>query len=107
METPIERDATLRTIVDAIASTIHPTRIVLFGSRARGDARPDSDFDLLVVYDGPEPHREVQLQVRRLFRLPSFSMDLFVMSSAEFARQRNVANSIAREAAENGVVCYG
>ena len=28
-------------------------QMVLFGSRARGDAEPDSDFDLLVVLDGP------------------------------------------------------
>ncbi len=28
-------------------------QMVLFGSRARGDAEPDSDFDLLVVLDCP------------------------------------------------------
>jgi len=83
------------------------TGILLFGSRARGDARPDSDYDLLIVYDGPHPHREAKLQVRRRFRLPSFSMDLFVMSSTDFARRRNVPNSMAREASENGVVCFG
>ena len=29
----------------------HLRRIILFGSRARGDAKPDSDYDLLVVVD--------------------------------------------------------
>lgn len=28
-------------------------RMVLFGSRARGDAKPDSDIDVLVVLNGP------------------------------------------------------
>jgi uncharacterized protein len=36
-----------RRILEALGSRV--CRIILFGSRARGDARPDSDFDLLVV----------------------------------------------------------
>ena len=33
-----------------------PGRVLLFGSRARGDARPDSDFDLLVVMPPGQAH---------------------------------------------------
>jgi len=38
---------------------LDPTaRIILYGSRARGDAQPDSDWDLLILLDGPvERHR--------------------------------------------------
>jgi predicted nucleotidyltransferase len=43
-----EADA-LNAVVARIASAIDPAAIWLFGSRARGDARPDSDFELLVV----------------------------------------------------------
>jgi len=35
--------------------TAQPEKIILFGSRARGDARPDSDFDLLVIQESDEP----------------------------------------------------
>ena len=36
-------------------------RVVLYGSHARGDARPDSDLDLLVVLRGAyEPYREIR-----------------------------------------------
>ncbi len=37
-------------------------RIILFGSRARGDAEPDSDMDVLVILDEPvsqQSHEEV------------------------------------------------
>jgi predicted nucleotidyltransferase len=47
-------DADLEAVTAALAGVEpRPGRVLLFGSRARGDARPDSDFDLLVVM----PHR--------------------------------------------------
>src|SRR3990170_5397726 len=36
-------------IVERLVEAYEPQRIYLFGSKARGDARPDSDFDLMVV----------------------------------------------------------
>ncbi len=43
-----EREA-LDALVSRLVDALDPQMIWLFGSRARGDARPDSDFDLLVV----------------------------------------------------------
>ena len=45
---------TLEDIVATIAAEMHPQQIILFGSHARGDATPDSDYDLFVIvpYDG-------------------------------------------------------
>ena len=43
-------DAELEAVTAALAAVEPRTkRLLLFGSRARGDARPDSDFDVLVV----------------------------------------------------------
>ncbi len=50
--------------------------ILLFGSRARGDARPDSDIDLAVYYDGDERDR-FQFRVRASGELPS-NVDLHI-----------------------------
>lgn len=100
-------DEQLKEIVDKIVDFLHPTRIYLFGSRARGDHRPDSDYDIVVIYDGPKPERDVELEIRRLFRPPGFSMDLFIMTSAQVVRYKHVANSLAREIAHRGVMLYG
>jgi uncharacterized protein len=44
----------LEAIVADIATALKPEKIILFGSHARGDAKPDSDYDLFVIvpYDG-------------------------------------------------------
>jgi predicted nucleotidyltransferase len=42
-------DADIQALVDDIVATVHPSAVYLFGSRARGDHRADSDVDLMVV----------------------------------------------------------
>jgi uncharacterized protein len=42
-------------------------QVILYGSRARGDAAPDSDWDLLVLVDGRVDYRREHTIIRRLF----------------------------------------
>ena len=62
-----------RAFLDRIREAIHDVepsaRVILYGSRARGDSQPDSDWDILVLLDGPvEPHRTVAIR-HRIFQL--------------------------------------
>lgn len=50
-----------------LVDTLHPDRIILFGSRARGDARGDSDYDLAVEIDAPD-FRELRSVAREAVR---------------------------------------
>ncbi len=49
-------------LLDPVVAYFNPRRVILFGSRARGDARLDSDIDLLVVVDDDTPPEKVTLR---------------------------------------------
>ncbi|MCP4572184.1 MAG: nucleotidyltransferase domain-containing protein [bacterium] len=61
------------TVRDHIKKAVHRVEsgaeIILFGSRARGDARPDSDWDLLILLDGVVSPRREQAVLHRLYDL--------------------------------------
>ena len=90
-----------------ITSYIDPVKIILFGSRSGEYVNEDSDYDIVVIYDGDETKREVELGIRKQLRPRDYSLDLFVMSSSELDSYKNIANSLAREITESGIVVYG
>ncbi len=97
----------LHDVIDKITSYIEPVKIILFGSRAGENAEEDSDYDIVVIYDGDKTKREVELGIRRRLRPRNFSLDLFIMRSSELERYKDIANTLAREINENGIVVYG
>src|SRR5438552_5905713 len=56
----------LHEIVRRLVQTYHPVRIYLFGSAARGDSGPNSDYDLLVLV--PDSASEEQRRSRLAYR---------------------------------------
>ncbi len=68
----------LEYIVQKIVREINPQKIILFGSRGRGDFRPDSDIDLFIVYDGDEPNRVVLRRLGHLLWGYPFGVDMIV-----------------------------
>lgn len=48
------REELLKSIKRVLQSTVPDGKIILFGSRARGDARKDSDWDLLIILNKPK-----------------------------------------------------
>lgn len=83
-------------------------RIILFGSRARGDARPDSDFDLLVVYRHMAPgekHAKL-LDLYRVFEGVGVVAEPWVMGEEEFEETKTVIGGLAYPAWKEGVLLY-
>lgn len=83
-------------------------RIILFGSRARGDARPDSDFDLLVVlrHLSPSESRSYQEGLYRALRGSGVTAEPWVMSEEEFQETKTVIGGLAYPAWTEGVILY-
>ncbi len=103
----VDRDV-LRRMTAALAEAAQPRRIILFGSRARGEAAQNSDVDLLVVVDGPlgESRLDLVARLRRALAPFRVAKDVLVYEASEFARWRRTTNHVAARAAREGVVLY-
>jgi predicted nucleotidyltransferase len=100
---PPALDERVREAIRRVLAAAPPgSRVILFGSHARGEARPDSDVDLLVV----EPH--VQDAVAEMVRLSKairplhVPVDVLVSSAERFTYWCDTRNTIYYLAAREG-----
>lgn len=93
-------------LLDRVLREWKPERIQLFGSRARGDANSDSDWDILVVVPEASSVAADPLVPWRLRRDSGVRADVIVYSSREFEAERDVPNTLAYEAVSAGVALY-
>ena len=93
-------------MVDRLVSEFRPKRIILFGSRARGDAHQRSDVDLLVVVPDPTDTNEAALQMRSRLRDLSVAKDILVTTPAEIAYRGHVTGSVLHAALREGRVVH-
>lgn len=96
----------ISTMVNRIVTKFQPTRIVLFGSRARGDAREFSDVDLLVVMNDVPNKRESAITIMKLLSDLPVSKDIIVSSVDEVAIRQQIVGTIEYEAFLEGKVLY-
>ncbi|MBN2128521.1 MAG: nucleotidyltransferase domain-containing protein [Sedimentisphaerales bacterium] len=93
-------------MVERIVSRFGPERIILFGSRARRDADPDSDVDLLIVMPvkGSRCKKAVEVAVSlHDFAVPK---DVIIVTPEEFEWRKDVVGIIEWPAAREGEVLY-
>ncbi len=101
--------AVLDKILSAILKVIIPDKVILFGSQARGNARPGSDYDILIIKSGIENERKVNQAIYRVMvdlDIP-IGVDIIVQTPANIEKNKKSQFSVVKEALDEGVVIYG
>lgn len=98
----------IQEIVRRVVEATRPEKIVLFGSRARGDHRPDSDIDLLIIKESnlPRPQRAIPVY-SALARIPlEVDTNVMVYTPDEVAEWSEVRAALVTTALREGRVLY-
>ncbi len=103
-------DTLIGEMVQAIVNEVDPEQVILFGSRARGDERQDSDVDLVVVEADPfGPERSRRKEMVRLYHAVAgfpVAADVLVYSRDDVDYWRDSRNPVLARALREGRVLY-
>jgi predicted nucleotidyltransferase len=100
-----QREPKLRRLADLVRERVAPAEVWVFGSRARGDERPDSDWDLmLIVFDDANAEaagdRNSLWQIHKEVGLVG---DVVAVTVGDARASRNVANTLMYAARREGI----
>ena len=107
--------ASVRRMALAMGSALDARCVILFGSRARGDHRSDSDIDLAIVAAEAELTAQQRADLRECARAAALSaaglsgqhIDVIVWTEAEYRTKKRSINHVAGRAWREGLVLYG
>ena len=96
----------IKALIAVILERCKPVSVWPFGSRAKGQAREDSDWDLLLVLPDDTPEEEMfdELPASQLHRLTKVNADVVYCNDSDFAEATAVPNTLAYEISRTGVV---
>jgi predicted nucleotidyltransferase len=80
------------------------SKVILFGSHARGNPRPDSDLDFLVIEPRVADHRQEMVRLQHVVQSLPVSVDVLVTSDAIFEEWRDTPGTVLYEVAKEGKV---
>jgi len=103
----MEDSEVLKLIYDRLSVLFPIERLILFGSRARGEAQPNSDYDVLVVVESEIPFVERQGRALLALGRRSFPVDLLVYTPVEVEREAAIRGSAVYWALREGTAYAG
>ena len=106
IQAPTDIDAAIGNVLDIIVQGWDPLQIVLFGSRARGDHRDDSDIDLLVVLDDSADWMQARDDIRRALPARLMPTDVVVTTPMLWLKRACLVGAVERQALIDGRVLY-
>ncbi len=98
----------LKDVIDIIRHDANTSRIILFGSRARGDYQPDSDYDIMVLTKDAPHERDITRKIYRdLIKHNIYlGVELFSMSEAKWKRAKAHKSYFYQDVDKEGIVIY-
>ena len=96
----------ISTMVDRIVEGWKPSRLVLFGSHARGTATDSSDVDLLVILPNVSDKRDTAVEIRRALGDLPVCKDIVIATPEEVTRRGHLVGTVLRSALREGKVLY-
>ena len=99
-------DEQIAQMVDRLVEVARPEQIILFGSRASGNSRQDSDVDFLVVMPLTKSRRRLEGDLHAALSGAKLAKDIIVVTPEELIRFRNVPGTIVEPALATGKVVY-
>ncbi|MEI8390279.1 MAG: nucleotidyltransferase domain-containing protein [bacterium] len=96
-------------IINAVLKVLVPDKIILFGSQARGDARPNSDYDILVIKSGIENGSKIEGDIYEKLFYEDFlaSVDVLVATPEIVEQYKDSLGCVLKPALKEGILIYG
>ncbi|MCC6629587.1 MAG: nucleotidyltransferase domain-containing protein [Chloroflexi bacterium] len=102
-----DQERTLTELVRRLVAAYAPERIYLFGSQARGQGGPDSDYDLLVVVaDDAPPERQRSRLAYQVLRGTATAADVLVWPRQAFDERLHLPASLPATILREGRLVY-
>ena len=92
--------------IKTIVKVAEPDKIILFGSHAKGDDKPESDYDLLVLKRGVKKQRLLTQKIYLSFKDVGAPIDVIVADLDKYEQLKTDPYMIYSEAARNGRMVY-
>lgn len=101
-----QTDPLLPKIVESLKKEINPTQLFLYGSRANGNARADSDYDFVAVvpeFDAKNRYDVMTKISSKLWQELDAEVQVWVYSQTEFDDWKDEFSSIPETALNTGI----
>jgi hypothetical protein len=100
-------DPSLALIVGRLVAAFHPEKVYLFGSHARGEAGPDSDYDLMLIMPDDAPTHLLDPRTAcRVLGGTGIAADVLLWRRSRFERRRHLRASLPGMIDAEGKVLY-
>ena len=99
-------DKALEHLVQCIVTAVHPLRVIVFGSSARGEMTSESDIDVLVVMPEGTHRRRTAQHLYQVINGVKVPFDLIVATPSDLEEQRDNPDLIYRNILREGKTIY-